>query len=1091
MSNDSDISPGFAELVAATNYSFLRGASHPHEMVAEAIALGMTGIGIADRNSVAGVVRAWAFLKEQQVKKPEMVEGFRLVVGARLVFADGTPDIVAYPVSRHGWGRLTRLLSTGNLRAQKGECILGLEDLLAHCDDLLLIAMEGDEGLLRTLKRARPKSVWLAATMPQSGTDARRLAELQRLSAATNVPLLATNDVLYATTAQRPLHDIITCIREGVTVRKAGKLLRANGERHLKAPAEIRRLFAQNPKAIDASAKLLARIGFRLDDLQYEYPHEPVPPGWKPFNYLHHLVKTAAEKRYGTPLGEKVRKLIGNELRLIRRRNYVYYFLTVYDLVRFARAQEPPILCQGRGSAANSIVCFLLGVTSVDPIEHKLLFSRFVSAERDEPPDIDVDFEHERREEVIQHIYDRYGRHRAAIAATVIHYRPRSTIREVGKALGLSEDVTARLADTSWGSWGDEVPVERLVEAGLNPHNGEIERLHRFVGELLKAPRHLSQHVGGFVLTEGRLDELVPLHNAAMEDRTFIEWDKDDIDALGLMKVDVLALGMLTCIRKCYDLMREHGLGNHTLELDIDCKDEAVYKMLQRGDSIGVFQVESRAQINMLPRLKPKIFYDLVVQVAIVRPGPIEGDMVHPYLRRRNGEEEVEYPSPAPPHDPNELREVLGDTYGVPLFQEQAMKLAIVAAGFTAEEANGLRRAMATFRNVGTIDNFEEKMIEGMAARGYERSFAERCYSQIEGFGSYGFPESHAQSFARLVYVSSWIKHYHPAVFACGILNSQPMGFYAPAQLVRDAQEHGVEVREVDVNASRWDNSLERREDGALALRLGFRQVDGFREEWAEEIVKARASTPFASIEELARRAHLPSRALRLLAEADACRSMGLERRPALWDARRVRQGVLPLFDAAETDELGDEQDAQLPPTPLVEHVLTDYQTTRLSLKGHPMAFLRRDFGHEGVLSASQVAAAKNGSIVRTAGVVLIRQRPGKGNAIFITLEDEGGIVNILLWARHFERYRRAVMASRLMLAEGEVQRSKEGVIHLMATRIVDRTAMLDTLGSDRRFDPEVCRADEVRHPQLPRGHAARHGHPRDVRILPKSRDFH
>jgi error-prone DNA polymerase len=1088
--------PGFAELVAATNYSFLRGASHPAEMVAEALALGMAGIGIADRNSVAGVVRAWAFLKELQVRKPEMMDSFRLAVGARLVFADGTPDIVAYPVSRHGWGRLTRLLSTGNLRAQKGGCILELDDLLAHCDDLLLIAMEGDEALLRSLKRVRPKSVWLAATMPQSGADARRLIELQRVSAATNVPLLATNDALYATAAQRPLHDIITCIREGVTVQKAGKLLRANGERHLKAPAEMKRLFAQSPKAVEQSARLLARINFRLDDLRYEYPHEPVPPGWKPFNYLHHLVKTAAEKRYGAPLKPKIRRLIGNELRLIRRRNYVYYFLTVYDLVRFARAQDPPILCQGRGSAANSIVCFLLGVTSVDPDEHKLLFSRFVSAERDEPPDIDVDFEHERREEVIQYIYDRYTRDRAAIAATVIHYRPRSTIREVGKALGFSEDVTARLADTSWGNWGDDVPVERLVEAGLNPHNGEIERLHRFVGELLKAPRHLSQHVGGFVLTQGRLDELVPIHNAAMEDRTFIEWDKDDIDALGLMKVDVLALGMLTCIRKCYDLMREHGLGDHALELDIDSKDPAVYDMLCKGDSIGVFQVESRAQINMLPRLRPRKLYDLVVQVAIVRPGPIEGDMVHPYLRRRNKEEEVEYPSPAPPHDPDELREVLGHTFGVPLFQEQAMNLAITAAGFTPEEANGLRRAMATFRNVGTIDNFREKMVGGMVARGYQQDFAERCFKQIEGFGSYGFPESHAQSFARLVYVSSWIKHYHPAVFACGILNSQPMGFYAPAQLVRDARDHGVEVRAVDVNASDWDNSLERRDDGALALRLGFRQVDGFREEWAKAIAEARDTAPFTSVEELARRASLPSRALRLIADADACRSMGLDRRPALWDARRVRQGVLPLFGAAEANELGFEEDAQLPPTPMVEHVLTDYQTTRLSLKGHPMAFLRRDFEREGILSATEVAAAKNGSIVRTAGVVLIRQRPGKGNAIFITLEDEGGIVNILLWARHFERYRRAVMASRLMLAEGEVQRSKEGVIHLMATRIVDRTAMLDALGSDRRFEPDLCRADEVKHPQVPRGrsegdYAQRHGHPRNVRILPKSRDFH
>ena len=1082
--------PAFAELVAATNYSFLRGASHPADMVAEAMRLGMAGIGIADRNSVAGVVRAWAFLKEQQVKLGDTMLDFQLVTGARLVFADGTPDIIAYPTSRHGWGRLTRLLSTGNLRAQKGDCILHLEDLLEHCDDLLLIATGGDAALLRTLKQARRKSVWLAATMSRSGADARRLIELEKLSAATGVPLLATNDALYATIAQRPLHDIMTSIREGTTIQKAGKLLRANAERHLKAPAEMKRLFEGHPKPIKESAKLLARIGFRLDDLRYEYPHEPVPPGWKPIPYLLHLVKTAAEKRYGTPLPTKARKLIADEIRLIHKRRYAYYFLTVHDLVRFARAQEPPILCQGRGSAANSIVCFLLGVTSVDPIEHKLLFSRFVSAERDEPPDIDVDFEHERREEVIQYIYARYGRDRAAIAATVIHYRPRSTIREVGKALGFSEDVTARLADTSWGSWGDEVPVERFIEAGLNPHNGEVQRLHRFVGELLEAPRHLSQHVGGFVLTEGRLDELVPIHNAAMDDRTFIEWDKDDIDALGLMKVDVLALGMLTCIRKCFDLMRDHGLGDKTLELDIDAKDPAVYGMLQRGDSIGVFQVESRAQINMLPRLRPKIFYDLVVQVAIVRPGPIEGDMVHPYLRRRNGEEEIEYPSPAPQYPQDELVEVLGDTFGVPLFQEQAMKLAIVAAGFTPEEANGLRRAMATFRNVGTIENFRDKMVGGMVARGYKQDFAQRCFKQIEGFGSYGFPESHAQSFARLVYVSSWIKHYHPAVFACGLLNSQPMGFYAPAQLVRDAQEHGVEVREVDVNASGWDNSLERRDDGALALRLGFRQIDGFRELWASQIVEARTA-PFASVEELARRANLPSRALRLLADADACRSMGLDRRPALWDARRVQQGVLPLFAAAEADELGIEVDAQLPATPLVEQVLTDYQTTRLSLKGHPMAFLRPAFAAEGVLSCTGASAAKNGSIVRTAGVVLIRQRPGKGNAVFITIEDEGGIVNILLWARHFERYRRAVMASRLMLAEGEVQRSKEGVVHLMATRIVDRTHMLDGLGDGAPVRPELAHADEVARPQAPRGHAQRHGHPRDVRILPKSRDFH
>ncbi|ALJ15823.1 DNA polymerase III subunit alpha [Sphingopyxis macrogoltabida] len=851
----------------------------------------------------------------------------------------------------------------------------------------------------------------------------------------------------------------------------------------------MRRLFRDCPEAVEESLKILDRISFSLRDLEYEYPHEPVPEGWEPQSWLEHMVMDAANKLHPEGLPKRWQEVLEEELSLIRKCKFACYFLTVHDIVNFARTQDPPILCQGRGSAANSLVCYLLGITSIDPIHNNLLFTRFLSEERREPPDIDVDFEHERREEVMQYVYRRYTRRRAGIAATVIHYRPRSAVREVGKALGLSEDITQRLADTTWGSWGSEMPIERFIEAGLDPELDDIARLQWIVAQLLTFPRHLSQHVGGYVLTEDRLDETIPIHNAAMKDRTFIEWDKDDIDELRLMKVDVLALGMLTCIRKCFDLMRLHDLGDHDLK-SVPPEDSAVYEMLCKGDSIGVFQVESRAQINMLPRLRPRELYDLVIQVAIVRPGPIEGDMVHPYLRRRNKEEEAELPLRAGGHA-NELQDILGKTFGVPLFQEQAMKLAITAAGFSADEANGLRRAMATFRNVGTIPEYQDKMIEGMVRRGYERAFAERCYNQIKGFGSYGFPESHAQSFAKLVYVSSWLKCHHPAVFACGILNSQPMGFYAPAQLVRDAREHGVEVRAVDVNASGWDNSLERRADGALALRLGFRQVDGFREAWAGQIADARTAAPFASVEELARRADLPSRALRLVADADACRSMGLDRRPALWDARRVRQGVLPLFDAAEADELGAEEDAGLPPTPMVEHVLTDYQTTRLSLKGHPMAFLRRDFEREGVLSAAGVAAAKNGSLVRTAGVVLIRQRPGKGNAIFITLEDEGGIVNILLWARQFERYRRAVMASRLMLAEGEVQRSKEGVIHLMANRIVDRTAMLDALGSDRRFDPEVCRADEVRHPQVPRGHAQRHGHPRNVRILPKSRDFH
>jgi error-prone DNA polymerase len=933
--------------------------------------------------------------------------------------------------------------------------------------------------------------------MPRQGADARRAARLAGTAQEAGVPLLATNDALYAESAQRPLHDILTCIREGTTIHAAGRKLEANGERHLKSPLEMAKLFSAHPDAIAQTQRLLDMIDFTLDQLRYEYPHEPVPEGWDADGWLAHLAWEAAHKRHGPVLPEQLVNLIEEELELIRERRYAYYFLTVHDLVRFAREEcTPPILCQGRGSAANSAVCFLLGVTSIDPMKHDLLFSRFISEERDEPPDIDVDFEHERREEVMQYIYSRYGRHRAGIAATVIHYRSRSTVREVAKALGLSEDVSARIASTVWGSWSGDLGDERISEAGFDLANPQIVRMRALCRQLLESPfpRHLSQHVGGYVLTEDRLDETVPLHHAAMENRTFIEWDKDDIDALGLMKVDVLALGMLTCIQKCFDLMRKHDLGDHTLEVDIDAADEAVFDMLCKGDSIGVFQVESRAQINMLPRLKPRTLYDLTVQVAIVRPGPIEGDMVHPYLRRRAGVDPVEFPSPKPPHDPNELRKLLGKTFGVPLFQEQAMRLAIVAADFTPNEANRLRRAMATFRHVGGMDAFKEKLVEGMMGRGYERDFAERCYKQIEGFGSYGFPESHALSFARLVYVSSWIKCHHPAVFAAGILNSQPMGFYAPAQLVRDAMEHGVEVRDVDINTSDWDCTLEKCEDGSHAVRLGFRQMDGFRSAWAEALCAARQEGPFRDLEDLARRASLSGPALRLLASADTCRSVGLGRREALWEARRMPGEQLPLFAAADAEELAAEPDAMLPAMPLNEQVVADYQTLRLSLKGHPMCFLRDLFRSEGVLSCAETSAAKNGKRVRTAGVVLVRQRPGKGNAVFMTIEDETGVTNILLWASDFEKQRRAVMGSRLMMIEGVVQRSKEGIVHLMASRIIDRTTELDRLSQADKSTIQLSRADEFWRPQHPRGHSHQgqhHPHPRNVRILPKSRDFH
>ncbi len=1078
----------YAELAITTNFSFLRGASHPSDFVGTALELGYAGIGIADRNSVAGVVRAHAALKNakevfRQAHGRDAHLAFKFAAGTRLVFTCGAPDILAYPENREGWGRLCRLLTAGKRRVPKGECHITLDELLASPRDLLLIVMPdaGPDRLAAILPRiaeAVPGTVWLAASMHRKGADRRNLIRMKELAEKIRIPLIAVNDALYHSPAQRPLQDVVTCIREGVTIENAGRLLQANAERHLKPPEEMARLFRDAPEAIAETVSFLDRIQFSLSELKYEYPDEPVPRGKTPQGWLEELTWWRAARRWPDGVPDQVRSLLIEEL------EYARYFLTIHDIVRFA--EDRGILCQGRGSAANSAVCFALGITAVDPSEHELLFARFISAERKEPPDIDVDFEHERREEVIQHIYERYGRARAGIAATVISYRPRSAIREVGKALGLTEDVTARLAGTVWGSWGSDIADSQVKEAGLDPANPVLRRAVDLATQLLGFPRHLSQHVGGFVLTRGRLDDIVPIGNAAMDDRTFIEWDKDDIDALELMKVDVLALGMLTCIRKCFDLLRIHDGVDMGLA-DVQPDDEETYAMLRRGDSIGVFQVESRAQINMLPRLRPKEFYDLVIQVAIVRPGPIQGDMVHPYLRRRNGLEQVSFPSPGPEHGPpDELQQVLGRTLGVPLFQEQAMKIAMVAARFTPEEANGLRRAMATFRHLGTIHKFEEKMVEGMVRRGYERSFAERCFAQIKGFGEYGFPESHAASFAKLVYVSAWIKCHHPAVFACGLLNAQPMGFYAPAQIVRDAKEHGVKVRAADINASLWDNTIET-DAGAHALRLGFRQIDGFREEWADALVRHRGRV-YDSVETLWSRARLTLPALKLLADADAFRSIGLDRRNALWAVRRLPDDApLPLFAAADRRELGEEPDAALPTMALAEHVIADYQTLRLSLKAHPMAFLRDKFWRERVASCSGISAMRDGVRAKAAGIVLVRQRPGKGNAIFVTLEDETGVTNVVIWARLFERFRRAVMGARLMLVEGRVQRSPEDVVHLMAERIEDRSADLDRLSEDHTARPELSRADETLHPQYARGP----GHPRNARVVPKSRDFH
>ncbi|PRD43423.1 error-prone DNA polymerase [Phyllobacterium phragmitis] len=1078
----------YSELAVASNFSFLRGASHPHELVKTAVELGLSGIGIADRNTLAGVVRA--HIAQRDLKE----KGFpvRLFIGCRLVFIDGTPDLLVYPRDRAAYGQLSRCLSDGKARAGvKGECHLLWQDFLFRAKAFQIAVLPPDEpddafpAFLHEIGLAAPDTVWLALSMPRQGADARRAEALARLARDAGVPLLAVNDVLYHVPERRPLQDVLTCIREHVTIDAAGRKLEKNAERHLKQPSEMARLFRSYPQAIAATQAFTAPITFSLEDLSEAYPDEPVPPGKTPQQHLEDLAWEGAEKHYGagkTP--QKVRDLLEKELKLIGELQYAPYFLTVHDIVRFARDNN--ILCQGRGSAANSAVCYCLGITAVDPAQSDLLFERFISAERREPPDIDVDFEHQRREEVMQYVYDRYGRTRAAIVATVISYRSRSAIRDVGKALGLTEDVTAALAGTVWGISGGGLETREVRQAGLDPENPMIRRAVRLASELIGFPRHLSQHVGGFVLTQERLDETVPIGPAAMKDRSFIEWDKDDIDAVGLMKVDVLALGMLTCIRKAFDLIHLHD--GRKLELaTVPQKDKAVYDMLCRADSIGVFQVESRAQMSMLPRLKPQEFYDLVIEVAIVRPGPIQGDMVHPYLRRRNKEEKVDYPAPSPEHgDKDELRNILEKTLGVPLFQEQAMRIAIDAARFTSEEANQLRRAMATFRHMGTIHELQEKMVGKMIARGYDPTFAENCFNQIKGFGEYGFPESHAASFAVLVYVSAWIKCHHPAVFAAALLNSQPMGFYAPAQIVRDAREHDVEVRPADINFSTWDNTLERTEDGRLALRLGFRQIDGFSENWAKKLCERRDSGSYPSIEELHRRIHLERRAFMALADADAFGSLDIDRRQALWAVRRLpNDETMPLFEAAQAAELAAEAEVRLPAMKMPEHVIVDYETTRLSLKGHPMQFLREGLSGEGAVSCREAGAARNGRRLKVAGVVTIRQRPGSAKGVvFITIEDETGIANIVVWSKLMKSQRKEVMGARLLMVEGQVQRSKEDVVHVVAKRLFDRSGEL--LGLADRSHLEPPHAGSVQPAGKP---AARH--PRNVRILPKSRDFH
>ncbi|MFO1175573.1 MAG: error-prone DNA polymerase [Paracoccaceae bacterium] len=1070
----------YVELGVTTPYSFLRGASDASELAATAHALGHDALGVADLNTMAGVVRIHA-----EAKKANL----RPVIGCRPRLVTGE-EFLAYPRDRAAYGRLCTLLTKGKRHDEcgdwqtKGVCDITLADLAAHAEGVQLIALP-DAGLPRRMSelvRRLPTLRHIAVSYLYRGDDRARIARLDRLARAHGLSILATNDVQYHAPDRRPLQDVMTCIREKTTIHRAGFLLDANAERHLKSPAEMARLFADWPHAIRATRAVADACAFSLNELAYEYPQMDLLPGETPQNRLERLTWEGAAGRYPAGLPDKVRSLLIKELEIIGLKKIPQYFLTIHEIVLWARAQG--ILCQGRGSAANSAVCYVLGITSVDPAEQELLFERFISLDRDEPPDIDVDFEHERREEVIQHIYRRYGRHRAGLCATVIHYRPRSAIREVGKVMGLSEDVTAALAKTVWGSWGTSMGEANSREAGVDLTDPLMARTIKLAEQMIGMPRHLSQHVGGFILTEGALHETVPIGNAAMPDRSFIEWDKDDIDELGILKVDVLALGMLTCIRKCFDLLKNHyGIEEDLASIPAD--DTATYDMLCRGDSIGVFQVESRAQMNMLPRLKPRKFYDLVVEVAIVRPGPIQGDMVHPYLRRRSGVEPEEYPAPSAPHDPDELRSILSRTYGVPIFQEQAMKIAMIAAEFSPKEANALRKAMATFRSRGTIGELQNLMVGRMIGRGYDPDFARRCFDQIKGFGDYGFPESHAVSFALLVYVSSWMKCHHPAAFACALLNSQPMGFYAPAQIVRDAREHGVELREADVNFSDWDNRLEPSGNG-FALRLGLRQVDGMAREAAERLIGAR-DEPFASLPDLAVRAGLNGRTIRALAAADAFRSMGLDRRAALWEAKALKDAPdLPLFQPGRDE--GDEPRTRLPQMPLCEQVVADYQTLRLSLKAHPMAFLRASMARQRFVRAVDLGRVGDGQRLKLAGLVLVRQRPGSAKGVcFITLEDETGVANLVVWPKVMTAFRKVIMTARLMQVTGRVQRDPaSGVTHIVVEALQDRSEVLLRL-SDRSLAPPLSRADEVRHP-IP---APTPGHPRNARIIPGSRDFH
>jgi error-prone DNA polymerase len=1022
----------YTELQITTNFTFLRGGSHPEEMVEQALKLGYTEIAITDHNTLAGIVRAYRATKNKNI---------RVIPACRLNLLDG-PSLLAYPTDQNAYAKLSALLSEGNLRAQKGECHLYKSDVYRYAEGIKFIMVppdsmnshfEFDPGFIETLKEYKIKfgsHFYLGATRSYQSNDSKKLYSLAKLARQFQVPLVAMNDVHYHSPERRELQDVLTCIREKCTIYNAGFKLHQNAERYIKPAEEMKRLFSQFPEAIENTKKIAFACTFSLSELKYVYPEEITSEGRSPQEELIHLTWKGAKEKFGDPVPEKIARTIQMELDFISKKDYSSYFLTVYDFVDYARKND--ILCQGRGSAANSVVCFCLGITSVNPSKFRLLFSRFMSDARDEPPDIDVDFEHERREEVIQYIYKKYGRHRAAIVATVTQQHYKGAVRDVAKAMGLSVDAVNALSASGWEFTDEWFEGKKDSSTGFNAKDPHLKKVFELTEQYIGFPRQLGQHTGGFVITRGNLTDLCPVLNARMENRTCIEWNKDDIEALGFLKVDVLALGMLTCIRKGFDLAKQHYGLDLTLA-NVPQDDPAVYEMVSHADTIGVFQIESRAQMSMLPRLRPKEFYDLVIQVAIVRPGPIQGDMVHPYLRRRNGEEKIEYPS-------EELREILGRTLGVPLFQEQAMEIAIVAAGFTPAEADDLRRSMASFKANGKVGMFEKKLIDGMKKKGYTEEFAQRVFRQLKGFSGYGFPESHAASFALLVYVSSWLKCHYPDIFAAALLNSMPMGFYQPAQIISDAQKHGVAVRAVDINYSSWDNTLEEKQGKYYAVRLGFRQVKGIREQEIQILTAAR-DLGFKRISELLD-AGVSIVTLEKLADADAFRSLGIDRRKALWEVSALSDHLTGLFKG-ELNEDVSERNIELPQMPLSQHVLEDYRSIALSLKAHPVSFAREKLQKLKVIKTAELIDQKDGNFVRVAGLVLVRQRPGTASGIcFITIEDESGTSNLVVFKNLFNKYRKEIVHSQMLMVEGKVQKEGE-VIHVVTQRCYDLSGLL------------------------------------------------